>query len=103
MTDCEPRRREFLKLSAAAASALVAGAASRPVNAHSRADVIVRYAVHPTIGIARVGNSKHEFYLAPELPGEIPSPPGGRPSRSSATSPSRANRCGASGVIAGPT
>jgi L-Lysine epsilon oxidase N-terminal/L-lysine epsilon oxidase C-terminal domain len=77
MTDFEPRRREFLKLSAAAASALVAGAASRPVNAHSRADAIVRYAVHPTIGIARVGNSKHEFYLAPELPGEIPSPPGG--------------------------
>ena len=38
MTDFEPRRREFLKLSAAAASALVAGAASRPVNAHSRAD-----------------------------------------------------------------
>jgi hypothetical protein len=72
MTDFEPRRREFLKLSAAAGSALVAGAGSRPVNAHGRADAIVRYAVHPTIGIARVGNSEHEFYLAPELPGEIP-------------------------------
>ena len=86
MTGFEPRRREFLKLSAAAASALVAGAASRPVNAHSRADAIVRYAVHPTIGIARVGNSKHEFYLAPELPGEIPVRPAAsrtQPARSS--------------------
>jgi hypothetical protein len=73
MTGFEQRRREFLKLSAAAGSALVAGASSGPVNAHGGAEAIVRYAVHPTIGIARVGNSQHEFYIAPELPGEIPS------------------------------
>lgn len=40
-------------------------------------DVIVRYAVHPAIGVARVGNSADEFYIAPELAGEIPTPPGG--------------------------
>jgi hypothetical protein len=73
----DQRRRDFLKLSAAAGSALVASAAIGPVAARSRSDRIVRYAVHPAIGIARVGNSVDESYLAPELPGELPQPPGG--------------------------
>ncbi len=73
----DQRRRDFLKLSAAAGSALVASAAIGPVAARSRSDRIVRYAVHPAIGIARVGNSVDESYLAPELPGELPHPPGG--------------------------
>ncbi len=77
MTVLDQRRREFLKLSAAAGSALVAGAAVGSAHARGRADAIVRYAVHPTIGIARVGNSRQDFYIAPELPGEIPHPPGG--------------------------
>lgn len=35
------------------------------------------YKIHPAIGIARVGNSPDEFFLAPERVGEIPDPPGG--------------------------
>ena len=31
-----------------------------------------KYEIHPSIGIARVGNSKHDFYLAPESPGALP-------------------------------
>jgi len=31
-----------------------------------------KYEIHPAIGIARVGNSKHDFYLAPETPGALP-------------------------------
>lgn len=31
-----------------------------------------RYAIHPSIGVARVGNSKEEFYLAPESIGGLP-------------------------------
>jgi len=35
---------------------------------------ITRVAVHPAIGVARVGNSPSEFFLAPELPGSQPDP-----------------------------
>ncbi|GAB4210756.1 MAG: LodA/GoxA family CTQ-dependent oxidase [Roseiflexaceae bacterium] len=31
-----------------------------------------RYAIHPRIGVARVGNSPHEFYLGPERTGGLP-------------------------------
>lgn len=34
---------------------------------------IVRVAIHPAIGVARVGNSPGEYFLAPEIPGEAPS------------------------------
>ncbi|MBS0173399.1 MAG: LodA/GoxA family CTQ-dependent oxidase, partial [Nitrospira sp.] len=30
------------------------------------------YKIHPGIGIARVGNSDTEFYLAPEVPAGLP-------------------------------
>ena len=33
-----------------------------------RDTTIVRAAIYPAIGIARVGNSETEFYLAPEVP-----------------------------------
>ena len=33
---------------------------------------IVKYAVYPPIGIARVGNSPEEYFFAPEIPGKIP-------------------------------
>ena len=33
---------------------------------------IVKYAVYPAVGIARVGNSPEEYYFAPEIPGQIP-------------------------------
>src|ERR1700755_1751849 len=40
-------------------------------------DEVVRYAVYPCIGIARVGNSPDEYFVGPEAPGEIPRPDGG--------------------------
>jgi hypothetical protein len=33
---------------------------------------VARVAVHPAIGVARVGNSPEEFFVAPELPGTEP-------------------------------
>jgi hypothetical protein len=46
--------------------------ASRPI-----ADTcIVRAAIHPSIGVARVGDSEDEFVLAPEVPDPPPNPPG---------------------------
>ncbi len=38
---------------------------------------IVRAAIHPGIGIARVGNSADEYFFAPEVPGPQPIPDGG--------------------------
>lgn len=40
-------------------------------------DEVVRYVVHPCIGIARVGNSPDEYFIGPEAPGEVPQPEGG--------------------------
>jgi hypothetical protein len=37
---------------------------------------IVRAAIYPAIGIARVGNSENEFFLAPEVNEPLPEPPG---------------------------
>jgi hypothetical protein len=37
---------------------------------------IVRCAIYPGIGIARVGNSEHEYFLAPEVPEPPREPPG---------------------------
>lgn len=37
---------------------------------------IVRAAIHPSIGIARVGNSEDEFYIGPEVLEPPPQPPG---------------------------
>lgn len=38
-------------------------------------DTIVRCAIYPGVGIARVGNSPEEFFLGPQVPGEVPAPP----------------------------
>src|ERR1044072_6950625 len=35
-------------------------------------DVIVRYAIYPGIGIARVGNSPDKYFIGPEAPGQVP-------------------------------
>ena len=43
----------------------------------SAAKRTVRAAIHPAIGIARVGNSPEEFFIGPELPWATPSPEGG--------------------------
>jgi hypothetical protein len=37
---------------------------------------IVRAAIYPAIGIARVGNSENEYFLAPEVAEPIPESPG---------------------------
>ncbi len=37
---------------------------------------IVRAAIHPSIGVARVGNSVDEYFLAPEVPDPLPEAPG---------------------------
>ena len=38
---------------------------------------VVSVAVHPAVGIARVGNSADSFFFGPELPGSLPVAPGG--------------------------
>ncbi|HVG32710.1 MAG TPA: LodA/GoxA family CTQ-dependent oxidase [Pyrinomonadaceae bacterium] len=40
-------------------------------------DTIVKYAIYPGIGIARVGNAPEEYFVGPEAPGELPAPEGG--------------------------
>ena len=40
-------------------------------------DTIVTARIHPAIGIARVGNSRHEYYIGPEVPFPAGSPQGG--------------------------
>ncbi len=40
-------------------------------------NAIVRYAIYPGIGIARVGNSPDEYFIGPEAPGEVPQPEDG--------------------------
>jgi L-Lysine epsilon oxidase N-terminal/L-lysine epsilon oxidase C-terminal domain len=40
-------------------------------------DDVVTCKIHPATGIARVGNSRTEFFLAPEIPGVYVPPPGG--------------------------
>ncbi|HEX8213271.1 MAG TPA: LodA/GoxA family CTQ-dependent oxidase [Longimicrobium sp.] len=37
---------------------------------------IVRAAIHPAIGVARMGNSHHDFYVGPEVTEPLPQPPG---------------------------
>lgn len=40
-------------------------------------NTIVRYAIFPGIGVARVGNAREEYFIGPEAPGEMPNPDGG--------------------------
>lgn len=81
-------RRVLLK--AGAASALInsvtginnPAVAGEDGNRRSRgrrepSDLIVRASIHPAIGFARVGNSRDEFYLGPEIPGGGPIAPDG--------------------------
>jgi hypothetical protein len=39
-------------------------------------DTIVKAAIYPSVGIARVGNSLSEWYVGPEVPDPLPQPPG---------------------------
>jgi hypothetical protein len=72
-------RREFLKITGVAGAAFVANSSLFGCSAGSieaLSSEIVGYAIHPAIGIARVGNSL-EYFIAPELPGEAPFASGG--------------------------
>lgn len=40
-------------------------------------NAIVRYAIFPCIGVARVGNAPEQYFIGPEAPGEVPQPDGG--------------------------
>ena len=44
--------------------------------ARATSAAIVRAAIYPAIGVARVGNSRDEFFLAPEVTNPLPQPPG---------------------------
>jgi hypothetical protein len=39
-------------------------------------NAVVRAAIHPSIGVARLGNSRDEYFLAPEIVDPPPEPPG---------------------------
>ena len=72
-------RRDLLK--AGATSALLAMLGVDRAHGADRVEGsggrIVRAAIHPAIGIARVGNSPDEYYFGPEIPGGLPIAPGG--------------------------
>ncbi|MBA3717037.1 MAG: hypothetical protein H0W87_02260 [Actinobacteria bacterium] len=79
MTPTILSRAEFLRRSAALAAvglvpALGSGCGSGKKSLIERA---TRFEIHPTIGIARVGNSVDSFYFGPEIPGTLPEAPSG--------------------------
>ncbi len=41
----------------------------------SEVERIVSYAIHPAVGVARVGNSPDGFFIGPQAPGDVPPPP----------------------------
>jgi hypothetical protein len=43
---------------------------------HKGDQEIVRAAIHPAIGLARMGNSQHDFYIGPQVTEPLPQPPG---------------------------
>ncbi len=69
-------RREFLRASAAAGAMLTMPALAS-CGGSSPDREIVRAAIHPAIGIGRVGNSRESFFFGPEVPGALPRAPDG--------------------------
>src|SRR5215813_9079976 len=72
-------RRDLLKAGASSALLAMLGAnrAHGADRTPSSGERIVRAAIHPAIGIARVGNSPDEYYFGPEIPGGLPIAPDG--------------------------
>ncbi len=68
-------RRKFLAASVAGAAALSLPNVAQGSTGNIDVKRIARIAVHPAIGIARVGNSKDTFYFAAEVPEALPSGP----------------------------
>jgi len=79
-------RAEFLRRSAALAGlALVPEIAAACGSEHkSVLERATRFEIHPTIGIARVGNSADAFHFGPEVAGALPVAPRGFKDRSGA-------------------
>lgn len=68
----DPRltRRELLKAGASSAVLAMAGCGGGSGDGARSSDAtITRAAIHPAIGVARIGNSGTAFFLGPELPG----------------------------------
>jgi len=74
--DPKVTRRELLKAGAQTALLGLVGCGESQ-STGSPADDITQAAIHPAIGVARIGNSATDFYLGPELPGALPSAAGG--------------------------
>lgn len=76
MFDPKLSRRQLLKAGASSAVLALAGYGGGSGASASDAE-ITSAAIHPAIGIARIGNSTSGYYLGPELPGTVPIAPGG--------------------------
>jgi hypothetical protein len=70
-------RRQLLKAGASTAVLAIAGCGSGGEAPAADDETITGAAIHPAIGVARIGNSAGESYLGPELPGALPLAPGG--------------------------
>jgi len=68
-------RRAFLTSVAAMAAATAAPRSASASSVRSDLSRVVSVAIHPAIGIARVGNSTDAFFFAPEVPGAVPMGP----------------------------
>lgn len=75
MFDPKLSRRQLLK--AGATSAVLALVGCGDDDSSAADDEIVSAAIHPAIGIARIGNSATGYYLGPEIPGTVPIAAGG--------------------------
>src|ERR671928_1173599 len=66
-------RRKFLTVTSVAAVAAARLTAAEKRKARKKGPAgPARYAVHPAVGVARLGNSPSEFYLEPETIGGLP-------------------------------
>lgn len=78
-------RRDFLRTSAVAAGIAllpeVVAIGTKPVTSWAATSSIleraVSFEIHPSVGVARVGNSADAFYFGPEVRGGLPKPVGG--------------------------
>jgi hypothetical protein len=68
-------RGDFLRASAAAGTLFAAGGVAGCGSSENQR--ITRVAIHPAIGIARVGNSRDSFFFGSEVPGTSPHARGG--------------------------
>src|SRR5689334_6212621 len=66
-------RRKFLTVTSVAAVAATRLSAAEKRKAKKKGPAgPLRYAVHPAVGVARLGNSPDSFYLEPETIGGLP-------------------------------